>query len=277
MRTPAAGSIVDRAALRDADRRGALRAAALDALSVLAPTTCSGCGGDDRALCTACAAELRPTAVAVHPVVSPGHEPLPAYCALEYSGVTRRVLLALKESGRTDAAGALAAAIRVSIDAALRGERRRTASGVELAVIPSSLAAYRRRGYHPVRLVLGAAGLRAARVLRARRQTADQSTLDAAERRVNRAGSLRARGRLYGRVFIVVDDILTTGATIADARRAIEAAGGTVLAAAVIAHTRRLLPAGSQVSEDSLLRAGDLSTSGHYGGVKGVDDPPHEP
>ena len=269
--------------------RGAVREAALDALAVVAPVSCSGCGAADRALCPACSVALHPGSVSVHPAVSPGRQPLPVYCALQYSGVARRVLLAVKETGRTDAVGPLAPAMLAAVGAALRVEtardragehpsgRRAAASGVELVLIPSSRAAFRRRGYHPVRLVLGAAGLRAAPVLRATRQTADQSELDATARQANRAGSLRARGRLDGRTFVIVDDILTTGATIAEATRAIEAAGGTVRAAAVIARTPRRLTGDSQQAEYSLLHAGDLSANAHYGGVKGVDDPPHEP
>jgi Predicted amidophosphoribosyltransferases len=235
--------------------RAAFRHAALDALAVLAPTTCSGCGAEDRALCAACRAAVAPNAVAVWDVAgSAGRGPLRVHCALDYDGIARRVLVALKEAGRTDAADGLAPALLTAVDAAVRGAR---VSGsvppavarerVELAIVPSTRSAFRRRGYHPVRLVLACAGLRPAHVLMAARQTADQSSLGVTERSVNRAGSLVARPATRGRLFVIVDDILTTGATLGEARRALEAAGGIVLGAAVIARTRRRLPGGIQV------------------------------
>ncbi|WP_308468171.1 ComF family protein [Rathayibacter soli] len=225
-----------------------LRGAALDALAVFAPTTCSGCGLDDRALCEPCAAALQPdvTAVAV------GDErTLVVHCGLRYQGVARRVLLAVKESGRTDAAPALARAARAAVAGALHTCERAGGTAdrhpaamvlrgrVELATIPSTRAAFRVRGYHPTELVLAHAGLRASHPLRAARQTLDQAALGIDARSANRDGSLRARRTLSGRIFILVDDILTTGATLREARRAIEAAGGVVLAAAVLANTER--------------------------------------
>ncbi|HEY5223755.1 MAG TPA: phosphoribosyltransferase family protein [Microbacteriaceae bacterium] len=226
-----------------------LRGAALDALAVFAPTTCSGCGLDDRALCGACVAALQPevTTVAVG-----GETPLLVHCGLRYDGTVRRVLLAVKESGRTDATPALAAAARAAVAGALRTFDRACAGGrvntraspivlpgIELATIPSTRAAFRARGYHTTDRILAHAGLRASHPLRAARQTLDQAALGIDARSVNRQGSLQARRTLTGKGYILVDDILTTGATLCEARRAIEAAGGVVLAAAVVANTER--------------------------------------
>jgi predicted amidophosphoribosyltransferase len=227
-----------------------MRAAVLDAAAVLAPTDCSGCGAADRALCSSCVAALRADVALVDaggPRSTDGR--LDVFCALRYAGVARHVLLAMKETGRTDAAPTLAHALSQALGAALtavmaRGELgddiRGSPGGVEIATIPSTRSAYRARGYHPTALVLAHAGVRASRALRAARQTADQASLGSAERTANREGSLAAVRRLDGRCFVVVDDIVTTGATLREARRAITEAGGRVLCAVALANTALL-------------------------------------
>jgi predicted amidophosphoribosyltransferase len=72
-----------------------------------------------------------------------------------------------------------------------------------------------------------------------RRRVADQAGLTAADRTANLTGALQARLDLHGVQVIVVDDVVTTGATLAEAARALRAAGAEVPAAAVIAATER--------------------------------------
>src|SRR5690606_24186243 len=108
----------------------------------------------------------------------------------------------------------------------------------ELALIPPSKRSFRRRGYDPVAALVGRAGFRHARVLRHRRTTLAQKTLDVESRYRNLAGSLRASA-LDGRSFIIVDDVATTGATLTEAARAIREAGGEVVLAVTLAYTER--------------------------------------
>jgi predicted amidophosphoribosyltransferase len=80
-----------------------LRDALLDALAVLLPVDCAGCGAADRSLCPVCVPALQP-----HPqwrVLADGTR---VVSALEYDGVVRRAILQFKEHGRTDVARALA-------------------------------------------------------------------------------------------------------------------------------------------------------------------------
>lgn len=214
----------------------AMRTLWLDTLAVLAPIECSGCGAVDRSLCPGCRSEL---VGAPHPI---DYGALRVWSALEYSGVVRQVLAAYKDAGRTDAARPLAAALARAMSAALAAVPEASAGRIELATIPSTRSAMRRRGYRPVELLLGKAGLRASHPVRAVRQSDDQASLGRIERQANRAGSLRSPTSLAGRDFLIVDDIVTTGATLAEAARAITAAGGEVLAAATLAHTPRRIP-----------------------------------
>lgn len=208
-----------------------VREAILDALAILSPIDCAGCGLDDRALCARCGESLRP-----HPAVRllPGTPALVLVSALTYEGPVRRAILALKESGRTDLSRPLGAAL---LAAAAHATAELTGT-VEIAVIPTSRAAFRRRGYDPVQLVLRRAGFpRSDRVIVPVRRTSQQKTLDRTARGANVALSLRAPRGLTGRRFLLVDDVATTGATLLEAARAIRVAGGEVVAAVTIAYT----------------------------------------
>lgn len=200
-------------------------------MAVLAPTECSGCGKPDRALCRTCRSALEPEPVRVD------LPELRVWASLDYRSSSRAVLVAFKDGGRTDAAPALAAALKAAIAVALTDA---ATHGVRIATVPSTRAAFRRRGYRPVELLLARAGLRSERVLLAVRRTADQASLGAGQRALNRAGSLRAVPRAAGRTYLIVDDILTTGSTIREAARALRMAGAEVVCAAVVARTERL-------------------------------------
>lgn len=217
-----------------------IRASVLDAAAVLLPVACSGCGSPDRAVCAECALALRPRAI-----VAEGSDP-PVIAALDYEGVARRVLLAFKDGGRTDAAAALAVALRAAIVAAQAAgrldasESRDARAALLPVVIPSTRAAFRRRGYHPTALILRRTRILVPplwRALRLTRQTEDQAGLAAWQRAGNREGSLAASPRLRGRDCLIVDDIVTTGSTIREAARAITAAGGRVAGAVAVART----------------------------------------
>jgi predicted amidophosphoribosyltransferase len=79
--------------------------------------------------------------------------------------------------------------------------------------------------------------------LAVRRSVRDQAGLDRAARSANLAGSVRLRrsavGRLRGRAVVLVDDVVTTGATLAEAARVLRASGLDVVGAAVVAATAR--------------------------------------
>lgn len=215
-----------------------MREAVLDALAVLAPVACAGCGAVDRAVCRDCHAALVPEPRIVTRAVPGVDAPLRAHAALAYTGRAAAILAAFKDGGRTDAAKPLAVALRAVLAAALAdGAAAGAARGIEVATVPSTPRARRERGYAPVELLLGRSGIRSARVLRLARERADQAGLGRAARRANAAGALVAVRRLDGRRFLLVDDILTTGSTLAEAARAVGAAGGSVVGSAVVAET----------------------------------------
>ncbi|TFD63666.1 ComF family protein [Cryobacterium ruanii] len=218
--------------------RDRLAAASLDAWAVVLPTECSGCGALDRALCTSCRLALLP---AVHPVT---RDDALVWAALTYEGVARHAIAAYKDGGRTDAAAALAAPLRAAIVAALAAvpSLNGPPAGIQLVTVPSSRRAWRVRGHHPVDALLRRAGLHPFPALAQHGEPVDQVGLNRAERAANKCNTLVARRPLDQVRIILVDDIVTTGATLLEARRAVFAAGGIVVGLAALAETRRLLP-----------------------------------
>ena len=81
-------------------------------------------------------------------------------------------------------------------------------------------------------------GVPAARLLVPARAVADQSGLTTGQRARNLSGALRGVG-VPGSPVVVVDDVMTTGATLVEAARALSAQGHLVVGAAVVAATRR--------------------------------------
>ena len=112
-----------------------------------------------------------------------------------------------------------------------------------MVAVPSSRAARRRRGFDPVTLLGGRAGIRFSRVFEPARPHAVQKGLGVAERGLNLDGVfVLARPVphrvLLGRV-LLIDDVVTTGATLTAAAQVLRAGGAEVVGAAVLAATPR--------------------------------------
>lgn len=168
-----------------------------------------------------------------------------------YADPVRGLLLAHKERGALRLAGPLGTVLASAVRSALHAAEPEPA-GVLLVPVPSARHAVRARGHDAtLRLArtaareLGRSGLpcRVAPVLRPSRRVADQAGLGAAARRRNLHGALTVplalRPRLAGRQLVLVDDLVTTGASLAEAARALAAAGTPPLAAATVAATAR--------------------------------------
>lgn len=204
---------------------------------------CPGCARPGLGLCPGCAGEL--AARDGTPLLLGGLTVSPA---TDYAGAVRRVLVAYKERGAWWLARPLGAALAWSVAGLVDA-----AGAVSLVPVPSSAATVRARGEDVTWLLarraaseLRRAGVeaQAERALRQVRRVADQSGLSVADRNANLAGALTARAGSDGPV-VVIDDIVTTGATLREAARAVEASGRPLLGAAVVAATRRRFPPGS--------------------------------
>jgi predicted amidophosphoribosyltransferase len=242
------------AAVRAAVRAGARTAHLLHALWLLVlPVECAGCGRPDTALCPACRRALAGPAVEVAaPAV-----PVPVHACAPYAGSVPRTVVAWKDRGRLDLTRRLAAALAAAVEASLDvdgaggGRTGRGRGPVLLVPVPSAARATRHRGSDVVALLAAVASrrlrargrpVRAARLLRQRRRVNDQAGLGARGRAANVAGAfavrrLLLRGFPAGAAIVVVDDVVTTGASAAEAARALRQNGAVVLGVAAIAWT----------------------------------------
>jgi predicted amidophosphoribosyltransferase len=248
-------------------------------LDLLVPVVCSGCRAPGHLLCPLCAAALRRPPFRAVPVPGPVGFPLVFAAASYAGPVRASLLAHKEHGVLRLArplGQALAAAV-VELVRACEAAGDAVGRGLLLVPVPSSPAAVRTRGHDPTARMARVAGrlLRAAhqppgqpsgqpgdqrgdgsspgfgaggghvRVVRALEQVrsvADQAGLSAAQRDANVRGALRAPPGLLdlaGAGVVLVDDVVTTGATLTEAARAVGAAGGRVLGGAVVAATRR--------------------------------------
>ncbi|MEU6257660.1 ComF family protein [Streptomyces sp. NPDC047043] len=227
-----------------------------DLTDLVLPAECGGCGRPRTVLCPECRAALSGAAPSrVRPVPEPSGLPV-VHAAARYADEVRAVLLAHKERGALALAaplgGALAGAVRAGlqdpralghggVSAGLRDAQSRPVAGgdgpVLLVPVPSARAAVRARGHDPARrIALAAAGelrrsgiaAQVLSVLRQRRAVADQAGLNSRQRMDNLAGALAvAPGGarlLHGGRIVLVDDLMTTGASLSEAARAVRSA-----------------------------------------------------
>ncbi len=238
--------------LRFADQ---MAGAAADLLALAVPVDCVCCGAEDRALCSACERHIR--RLTREPFRAESGAPalmdirgtvlLPVVAAGVYREELAQALLSFKRHGQHQLKTALGRSLAGAVRAAA-GE----GPSIALVPVPTSSAAYMNRGFSPVHLLLAEAsrqlpGIGVVNVLAKTgkgglRLTGGQKGLDRGARAKRVRGSMevrsRGRGRVEGRRCIIVDDVLTTGATLAEAARALHQAGAIVAGGVVLAATR---------------------------------------
>jgi ComF family protein len=224
-------------------------------LDAALPARCPGCGVEGPPLCAACATALDarldlPAGIAIG---LPSDVPAPLlqleWCA-PFSGVVRTALHELKYSGEQRLAGPLGAAIA-------RRWRRVGAGGDIVVPVPVHAERRRRRGYDQAELIARVAAaelnLPCASILERSRATIAQFDLDRAARAVNVTGAFRLRlgtadgstrqeartaGPLAGHWIILVDDVVTTGASLAACSAPLIEAGAVGVSAITVARER---------------------------------------
>ena len=222
------------------------------ALDLAFPARCPGCGAEGPPICAAClpALDARLELPAGVPIGLPSDVPAPLlqleWCA-PFTGLVRSALHELKYSGEQRLAVPLGAAVA-------RRWRRVAAGGDVLVPVPVHAERARRRGYDQAELIAEAAArelaLPCAPILERVRATTAQFDLDRAQRATNVAGAFRLKPRdagrsaggherpLAGRWIVLVDDVVTTGATLAACAAPLLEAGAVGVSAITVARER---------------------------------------
>lgn len=208
-------------------------------LELIAPPLCWSCGGSARAhepLCAGCRRGLRWL----------GGEPerlhgLPVWAPVAYEGPARRLVQALKFRGAAAVAGPLAAQIVANAPPAM------LAPGTALVPVPLQPARLRRRGFNQAERIAAGVARRARLELADCLERPGASGPGAAATQVGRgradrlaalAGAIRLRPPAAPPArALLVDDVITTGATLAACAAALRAAGTREVAAIAYART----------------------------------------
>lgn len=207
--------------------------------SLLLGSVCPGCDAPAARLCPDCSAALA--------AASPTRLPVRARCppvltCAAYAAPWRGCLIAYKERGAWWLARPLGGVLALGIAAIAGGEALR---GLSLVPVPSRAQTVRERGWDTTlglaRMAareLAAAGcaVKAVPALRHSRRVEDQAGLGVAARAVNLRGAFVAEAAPCDPV-VVVDDLVTTGASLAEAERALSAVGAQIIGCAVVAAT----------------------------------------
>lgn len=208
-------------------------------LDLVLPVDCGGCGAPSVRWCHACAAALEVGADQPH-VITPRVDPgVPVFALGRYVGPRRQAIVAFKEHGRRDLTGPLSRALAL-------GVHRLTVWGIvadSLTVVPAPTRriAARRRGGDPVARLARAATAASPRhdvaaVLRTSVFVRDSVGLDSSARERNIAGRVRLTGAPGAGDVLLVDDIVTTGATAREAVRVLAGGGARVAAVLTLAY-----------------------------------------
>lgn len=229
------------------DGSGFLRSAANTAAELLWPTRCVACDMPGELLCEDCRQRLpwinqrwacpvcgAPYGWLTCSACESDWEPRATVCALSFDQIASQMVACLKDRSELRLASVNAAAMVTALEEAsgwpaLDGAPRFDTQNTDaICFVPATAAAYARRGFDHMELVskelAPMLGLPLYDVL-ARSSSSDQRDLSRFERAHNLQGTVRVVDDVAGMRLLLVDDVITTGASIRECARALYTRG----------------------------------------------------
>jgi len=218
---------------------------------LLLGASCHGCGVAWWGVCPQCrglVGSRRP--YATRPDPTPSGFPL-TVTSSAYDDVLRNVIVAHKDRQALSLSRFLAERLALAVHALLTAYPGSVGGReITLVPVPSAAAAVRRRGFDATWTMARLAArrlqirhrVRARRLLEQRRGVLDQAGLNAGQRAANIGQKFRLRARSDTVLVVLVDDVVTTGASLTEAARVLAQANIAVLGAATVAATVRRRP-----------------------------------
>ncbi|MYR08842.1 ComF family protein [Gordonia sp. SID5947] len=207
---------------------------------LVVPLECGGCSAPGVRWCADCAATLSDDPFLLRPRVEIGVD---AWALGRYRGTYRAALIAMKEHGRRDLTVPVGTALARGVATLARWGELPDADDLTLIPAPTRRSSARRRGGDPVAAFsrvaatrLGAR-VRVSELLVTTARARDSAGLDARHRVRNLSGAVtlrRARVAPRGTI-VLVDDVLTTGATASESVRVLARHGCALHAVIVVA------------------------------------------
>ena len=201
-------------------------------IDLLFPSRCAICDRSGKNLCEACR-----NLILVEPkeFLVAG---IPVFTVTNYSNETSKLLVALKDKGQSALVIELAQLLRPVIENLPFSE---TASYIVPA--PSRPENFSKRGFHPTLLLAQALApqnqaLQVLNCLRFSRSVMDQVGLSARQRLDNLHMSMSLNQPVMGRVCYILDDVVTTGATVSEAKRVLTLGGATVAGVLALSYSK---------------------------------------
>jgi ComF family protein len=184
-------------------------------LRLLYPSSCISCGTKGAACCASCLGAL------------PLPIETPRFALYPYSGITKQAITDLKYRRKSEVARALLEARKDDVSLWL-SEKLQSLCTQELYFVPIPQHYTRSftRGFNQSDFIIKALGFSPTRILKKIKSTERQATLSERARMKNLSGVFAANRTLDPHAcYIIVDDVCTTGATVTEAMRALQANG----------------------------------------------------
>ena len=214
-------------------------------LALFLPVSCAGCGAPDIQLCQQCRNRVEVDVQYRELFIPESATRIPLYFSCDFVEPLTNVMHQFKETGHTTLAHPLSEWMRFAVQRI----QNQVTTDVLWVAPPSPRKNYVQRGYHPLKILSRQLGIPLSPLLCSKRHRADQTGLSRHLRYTNMDGAFVATRNLAGVDIVLLDDVITTGATLQEAARALHVAGANVVGAAVLAATPQKLSENYQLKQ----------------------------